>query len=147
MKTGSGPFTASPPPLKKELSMSSEACFMESTACSVVGKLQELTRQANLSSLEPKKGNSSYRLESPLFLGLPRIDHGLRHLLMEVEPLLRLRREFYHFLLRRDELRYCQGCGSGFRRAKMTHKSRKKFVKDRVLKCCMAPFESWRLLL
>ncbi len=31
---------------------------------------------------------------------------------------------------------------SGFRRAKMTHKSRKKFVKVHVLKCWMASFES-----
>ncbi len=37
--------------------------------------------------------------------------------------------------------------GSGSRRAKMTHKSRKKFVKVHVLKCWMASFESWRLLL
>ncbi len=39
------------------------------------------------------------------------------------------------------------GSGSGSRRAKMTHKSRKKFVKVHVLKCWMASFESWRLLL
>jgi hypothetical protein len=32
--------------------------------------------------------------------------------------------------------------GSGSRRAKMTHKSRKKFVKVHVLKCWMASFES-----
>jgi hypothetical protein len=32
--------------------------------------------------------------------------------------------------------------GSGSRRAKMTHKSRKKFVKVHVLKCGMASFES-----
>jgi hypothetical protein len=32
--------------------------------------------------------------------------------------------------------------GSGSRRAKMTHKSRKKFVKVHVLKCSMASFES-----
>jgi hypothetical protein len=31
---------------------------------------------------------------------------------------------------------------SGSRRAKMTHKSRKKFVKVHVLKCWMASFES-----
>jgi hypothetical protein len=34
------------------------------------------------------------------------------------------------------------GIGSGSRRAKMTHKSRKKFVKVYVLKCWMASFES-----
>jgi hypothetical protein len=34
------------------------------------------------------------------------------------------------------------GSGSGYRRAKMTHKSRKKFVKVHVLKCWMASFES-----
>jgi hypothetical protein len=32
--------------------------------------------------------------------------------------------------------------GSGSRRAKMTHKSRKKFVKVHVLKCWIASFES-----
>jgi hypothetical protein len=32
--------------------------------------------------------------------------------------------------------------GSGSRRAKMTHKSRKKFVEVHVLKCWMASFES-----
>jgi hypothetical protein len=32
--------------------------------------------------------------------------------------------------------------GSGSRRAKMTHKSRQKFVKVHVLKCWMASFES-----
>jgi hypothetical protein len=32
--------------------------------------------------------------------------------------------------------------GSGSRREKMTHKSRKKFVKVHVLKCWMASFES-----
>jgi hypothetical protein len=32
--------------------------------------------------------------------------------------------------------------GSGSRRAKMTHKSRKKFVKVHFLKCWMASFES-----
>jgi hypothetical protein len=32
--------------------------------------------------------------------------------------------------------------GSGSRRAKMTHKSRKKFVKVHVFKCWMASFES-----
>jgi len=32
--------------------------------------------------------------------------------------------------------------GSGSRRAKMSHKSRKKFVKVHVLKCWMASFES-----
>ncbi len=32
--------------------------------------------------------------------------------------------------------------GSGSRRAKMTHKSRKKLVKVHVLKCWMASFES-----
>jgi hypothetical protein len=32
--------------------------------------------------------------------------------------------------------------GSGSRRAKMTHKSRKKFEKVHVLKCWMASFES-----
>ncbi len=36
--------------------------------------------------------------------------------------------------------------GSGSRRAKMTHKSRKK-LQVHVLKCWMASFESWRLLL
>ncbi len=39
------------------------------------------------------------------------------------------------------------GSGSGSRRPKMTHKSTKKFVKVHVLKCWMASFESWRLLL
>jgi hypothetical protein len=34
------------------------------------------------------------------------------------------------------------GSGSGSRRAKMTHKSGKKFVKVHVLKCWMASFES-----
>ncbi len=34
------------------------------------------------------------------------------------------------------------GSGSGSRRAKMTHKSRKKFVKVHVLKCWLASFES-----
>jgi hypothetical protein len=34
------------------------------------------------------------------------------------------------------------GSGSGSRRAKMTHKSRPKFVKVHVLKCWMASFES-----
>ena len=37
--------------------------------------------------------------------------------------------------------------GSGSRRAKMTHKSRKNMVNVHVLKCWMASFESWRLLL
>ncbi len=37
--------------------------------------------------------------------------------------------------------------GSGSRKAKMTHNSRKKFVKVHVLKCWMASFEGWRLLL
>ncbi len=37
--------------------------------------------------------------------------------------------------------------GSGSKRAKMTHKSRKKCVKVQVLMCWMASFESWRLLL
>jgi hypothetical protein len=37
--------------------------------------------------------------------------------------------------------------GSESRRAKMTHKRRKFFVKVHVLKCWMASFESWRLLL
>ncbi len=32
--------------------------------------------------------------------------------------------------------------GSGSRRAKMTHKSKRKFVKVHVLKCWMASFES-----
>ncbi len=35
-----------------------------------------------------------------------------------------------------------QESGSGSRRAKMAHKSRKKFVKVHVLKCWMASFES-----
>ena len=34
------------------------------------------------------------------------------------------------------------GSGSGSRRAKITHKSRKKLVKVHVLKCWMASFES-----
>jgi hypothetical protein len=37
--------------------------------------------------------------------------------------------------------------GSGSRRPKITHKSRKKLVEVHVLKCWMASFESWRLLL
>ena len=35
-----------------------------------------------------------------------------------------------------------QGCGSGSRRAKMTHKSRKNILEVHVLKCRMASFES-----
>jgi hypothetical protein len=34
--------------------------------------------------------------------------------------------------------------GSGSRRAKMTHKNRKKFTKFHVLKCRMFSFEGWR---